>query len=195
MFLDLRQSYEKPALAQAFNLWVDIHAPIGMVFRFLTEEAGLNRWWTNHCTSEPRPGGRLYCAWESDHELTGEAFFRQFEPPNRLVVEWTHNNGQPINCDGTDPRGMRWPALTIYNLALIHGQITRLHLHDLGIHHGVEYASIREATGVGWVKTMEQLKKVAEQEHRQKMLARQKRRLLAHKQQEAKAKEQIGKKP
>ncbi len=181
MFLDLKQRYEAPAIANAFNLWLDIHAPIDLVFRFLTEESGLNRWWTSRCTSEPKPGGLLHCEWQGKKAITGDAIYRQFEPPHRIVVEWTHNNGEPIRRDGKDPRGMFWPALNIYELALIDGNTTRLHLHDMGLNTTPAFEALRLATQKGWIKTMTSMKKVVEQHYRQKMLARQKRKKVYQK--------------
>ena len=170
MLIDSRQSYEKPTLAHAFNLWVDIHAPINTVFNFLTRSDGLSRWWASHCESDPRPGGKLHCSWHGDKPVTGDAIFRQFEPPNRVVLEWTHNNGETILCNATDPRGMRWPALNIFELALMDSALTRVHLHDYGINSQEGYHQIRDATATGWLDTMGRLKKVVEEHYRQSLV-------------------------
>lgn len=189
MFFSHSHSYETPMLAQAFNLWVDIHAPIELVFQFLTNEQDLNRWWTSRCVSEPIPGGRLQCVWDDrDKQITGEAVYRQFEPPHRLVVEWTYSNGEAIHCNGEDPRGMHWPALNIYELTLLDGCLTRLHLHDMGVGSDPAFATIREATGMGWAGALDRLKKAAEHQHRQRIMDQQ-RKILARKRELKAAKE------
>ena len=167
MFLDLNHRYEHPVLAQAFNVWVDIHAPIETVFAFLTEETKLNRWWTSKCTSDPRPGGLLHCVWHNESQITGDAVYRQCEPPTRLVVEWTHSNGELIRGNGDNVRGMRWPALNLYELVQWENNSTRLHVHDFGIDPSARYQQIRKATGHGWIESLALLKQAAELGYRQ----------------------------
>lgn len=176
MFHDFGQKYEEPLVANAFNVWVDIHAPIGMVFNFLTDATLLNRWWASRCEADPRPGGTLVCHWDGDEDITGIAVFRQFEPPTRLVLEWTHHNNEVIRCDGSGARGMRWPALNIIDLLLIDGDTTRIHLHDMGIRGGKAFAATREATEAGWLETMTRLKRTVEHQYRQMISARQQRK-------------------
>jgi len=165
MFFDPDQKYDQPEIANAFNGWVDIQAPIGKVFRFLTEEDKLSQWWADHCTAEPKPGGRLHYVWDGEKALTGDAVFRQFEPPFRVVIEWTRRNGEPIPRSGDDPRGMRWLPLNIYELAGIEGEATRVHLHDVGLAAGPEYAELRRATEQGWREALARLKKTVERAH------------------------------
>ncbi len=165
MFFDPAQKYDRPAVANAFNVWVDILAPIETLFRFLTDENELGRWWANHCTADPRPGGRLHYVWDGEKSMTGDAVFRQFEPPFRVVIEWTHRNGEPIVRDGGDPRGMRWLPLNIFELAPIGGNAVRLHLHDFGIAAGSAHEELRRATEKGWLEAMARLKKAAERAH------------------------------
>lgn len=162
MIIDTRQNYAEPTLANAFNLWVDIHAPIAVVFRFLTDERDLARWWCSSATSETRPGGRLHYVWRGESEVTGDAFFRRFEPPNLVTIEWTHHNGSPILSNGEDHRGMVWSPLNIYELALINTNTTRLHLHDIGINSAPQFESLRKASADGWVEAATRLKKVIE---------------------------------
>ena len=170
MIVDLKQRYEKPLIANAFNIWVDIRAPIRMVFQYLTQAPDLNRWWAWRCRSDPRPGGKLHAVWKAEQEIVGEAVFRQYEPPHRVIWEWTHRNGEPITCDGSDPRGMRWPALNIFELACIDESTTRLHLHDLGIHAAPAYENIRQASQIGWHHALTALKRILEQRHGQRLL-------------------------
>lgn len=162
MFLDLNQRYERPVLALAFNVWVDIRAQPLLVFHYLTQAEMLNRWWTTRCTSDARPGGELNCVWEGEQRKTGRAVFRQFEPPRRLVIEWLEANGERIRCDGTDPRGMRWPAITTYDLFPVSEAKTRLYVHDLGISAAPEFAAVHRATAEGWERTLRRLKKTVE---------------------------------
>ena len=176
MLIDMRQSYESPVLSNAFHVWVDISAPIEMVFRYLTEADELGGWWASKCTTEPRPGGRIHYIWDGDVIRTGDAFFRQYEPPNKLVIEWTHGDGQPIVLDGTDQRGLQWPALNTYELAMIDSNRTRLHLHDLGILDGEAYDHLRAVTAEGWRESMTRLKRVVEARHSQDLARRMRRR-------------------
>ena len=168
-------NYEKPTLARSFNVWVDIHAPIELVFKFLTEETSLNRWWANRCKADPRPGGVLECVWEGETATTGKAIFTRFEPPRHLVIEWIEHDGEAIEGNGSDRRGMRWPARNIFELTLLDGNLTRVYLHDMGIAHGETYASISEATANGWLTMFARLKKVAEQHFRQTIMTRHKK--------------------
>ncbi len=163
MILDLNQSYETPVVAVGFTLWVDIHAPLQLVFRYLTEARELERWWCSKASTEPRPGGRIHYLWRGEPELTGEALFRVFEPPNRLVLEWTHHNGEPIVCDGKGHRGMAWPPFNIFELAMINGTTTRLMLRDLGIAEAPAFQALRQSTATGWRETATRLKRVIEQ--------------------------------
>lgn len=172
MILDLAQSYETPVLAIGFNLWIDIHAPLEVVFRYLSEERQLERWWCSKASTECRPGGRVHYLWRGESELTGEAYFRNYEPPNRLVLEWTHHNGEPIVCDGKGHRGMKWPPLNIYELAMINGNTTRLHIHDLGISDAAPYLSLRQGTAMGWRETAARLKKIIEQAQKGELKSR-----------------------
>ena len=169
MFTDPSLKYEKPLIANSFNLWVDIAAPLDLVFRFLTEEQLLTRWWSSSCTSEPRPGGRLHFVWSGANQMTGDAIFRQFDPPHSLVVEWTHHNGTPITCDGSHPRGILWTPINEYKLTFISEHVTRLHLHDYGVNSSLEYESMRQACQTGWGESVSLLKKAAELSHKQKI--------------------------
>lgn len=178
MFPSNEHRFEEPALAVGFSLWIDIHAPAELVFYFLTDASGLNRWWATHCESEARPGGHLHCRWDGQHPVTGDAIFRHFDPPTHLLLEWTHNNGQPIHSDGNDPRGMRWPALNQFDLRLIDSETTRLQLHDLGINPSPEYANIRKATADGWQRSLLSLKKAVEYYYQQQLAKLEKKKRL-----------------
>ncbi len=172
MFYDPRQKYETPVIANAFNVWIDIHAPVSLVFKFLTQANGLIKWWATRCESDPRPGGRVRCEWDGERALTGEALFRQFEPPLKLVLEWTSSNGETLHCDGKDSRGMRWPALNVYELMQINPLTTRLHLHDFGIANGPNFEGIRQASEEGWNQALSRLKKAAEFAYQRDLAAR-----------------------
>ena len=167
MFIDPEQRYEAPVIANAFNVWVDIYAPIELVFRYLTGETELSTWWASKCSADPRPGGKVHFVWEGETMRTGDAIFRQYEPPRRLVVEWTGGDGKPIERDGSDPRGLLWSPLNIYELAMLDGARTRLHLHDTGIRAGEDYADLRLATERGWHDALIRLKRVVETRHSQ----------------------------
>lgn len=166
MILDTSQRYDKPTLAIGFHVWVDIHAPMDVVFQHLTDERELAKWWCSKATSEPRVGGRLHFVWHGDPEITGDALFRRFEYPAHVAMEWTHHNGELIVCDGEGHRGMKWPPLNIYELAMINGTTTRVHLHDLGISGDKRYQELVGATAEGWKECLSRLKKVVENRQR-----------------------------
>lgn len=167
MIIDKRQTYDSATLAVGFQVWVDIVAPIELVFNFLSKAEGLTRWWSTSCESEPAPGGHLRFSWDGESKTTGDAVFRHFDPPNRLTWEWTYRNQEPITCNGSDPRGMRWPAFCEFDLATLSNQRTRVHLHDWGIDGGNDYRPVREATREGWIQAMNRLKKVCEMAFRE----------------------------
>jgi len=175
MYSDTDQRYEAPVISNAFNIWIDIHAPIPLVFQYLTREQELSSWWATKCSTEEKPGGKLHFIWDGDKIRTGDAIFRQYEPPDRVVIEWTHSDGQAITRDGSDQRGLLWAPLNIYELAMLDGARTRLHLHDLGIRAGEEYEELRRATQRGWQEALVRLKRVVETRHSQN-LARSMRR-------------------
>jgi uncharacterized protein YndB with AHSA1/START domain len=169
MIIDMRQKYEEPAVAAAFNVWVDIHAPIQMVFQYLTDAKALARWWCSRCEADPKPGGALRYTWEAEgaESLSGDAVYRIFEPPNLVVIEWTHYNGEPILCDGSDHRGMRWPALNRFELAMTGPHTTRVHLHDHGLSSEPRFAELQRATAGGWRETFTRLKRLVEAKQRE----------------------------
>jgi len=139
------------------------------VFSFLSEGKSLALWWASKATAEPQAGGKLHFIWDGDRIKTGDAIFRQFEPPCKLVIEWTHSDGEPILCDGGDPRGMHWPALNIYELWQLNGKTTRVQLHDMGISPDAKYAGTYQAARQGWVDALMRLKRVVESQHRQEL--------------------------
>lgn len=167
MTLDTRQSYPEPTLAVGYHVWVDISAPIKLVFDFLSRQDALTRWWASTCQSDPRPGGRIHFGWQAERETTGDAIFRRFEPPNLIVWEWTFRNQEPIHCDGSDHRGMRWPALCEFQLATLTNQKTRVHVHDWGVSGNEAHRQVREATQEGWMLAVSRLKKASELAYRQ----------------------------
>jgi len=169
MYTDPDQRFESPIITNAFHLWVDIHAPISLVFTYLTGEQELSTWWSTKCSAEPKPGGKIHFIWDGDTIRTGDAIFRRYEPPGHLTLEWTHGDGQPIERDGSDPRGLLWHPLNIYDLAMLDGSRTRLHLHDTGIRAGEAYQELRQATEDGWREAITRLKRVVETRHSQEL--------------------------
>ena len=176
MIIDSRQIYETPVITNAFHGWVDIHAPIELVFQYLTGDAELSSWWASKCTSEAKPGGKVHYIWDGDVIRTGDAIYRRFEPPALVVIEWTHSDGQPIECDGQDIRGIQWPPLNTYQLAMLNGTTTRVHLHDMGVRGGEPYEEQRRATEQGWQEAMTRLKRVVEARQSQNLARRMRRR-------------------
>jgi len=166
MRIDQRQTYNQATLAVGYHVWVDIHAPIKLVFDFLSREDALVRWWSTSCHSEPKPGGQVFFEWKAEKETNGQALFKVFDPPNAITWEWTYRNQEPILCDGTDHRGMRWPALCEFELATLSNQKTRVHLHDWGISGELAFGGIRQATQEGWVLAVNRLKKACELAYR-----------------------------
>lgn len=173
MIIDPRQHYEQPTLAVGYQVWVDIRAPIKLVFDCLTKAEALTRWWSTGCQSDPAPGGHLQFQWNGEHgETTGDAIFRRFDPPNFLTWEWTYRNQKPIQCDGTDHRGMRWPAYCEFELATLTSGYTRVHLHDWGINGESSYQAVRHATKEGWVLAMQRLKRLCEMAYQKRQARR-----------------------
>jgi len=162
MIIDTRLRYPKPTLAKALNLWVDLAAPVHVVFDYLSMADRLNLWWATECYAERRPGGKLEFFWAGENSRSGRAIFRQFEPPHRLVLEWTHSDEDAILGDGSDQRGMLWPAITTYELSQLDGTFTRLYVHDFGINASPDYAELYEATCQGWLDSLERLRRSIE---------------------------------
>lgn len=169
MIIDTRQQYQQPTLAVGYHIWVDIRAPIRLVFDCLSKAEALTRWWATACQSEPAPGGNLQFTWRGEHgETTGDAIFRRFDPPTHITWEWTYRNQSPIQCDGSDHRGMRWPAYCEFELGTLTSGLTRVHLHDWGINGQPAYEAVRTATQEGWVQAMQRLKKLCETAYRKR---------------------------
>lgn len=176
MLLDWDRKFTEPTVANAFHVWVDIYAPMPLVFAYLSGAKELSTWWASKCESTPEPGGALTFVWEGEVQRSGQAFFRRYEPPNHLTIEWTHADGKPIPKDGSGPRGLTWPALNIYELAMLNDGYTRLHLHDMGLSAGDEFEGLRRATESGWREALVRLKRVVETRHSQDRTREKRRR-------------------
>lgn len=162
MYLIPNARYGKPVVARAVNAWIDVEAPAPLIFRYLTEADFLIKWWCTSCTTDPRPGGAISFEWNGDAAMSGEAIFRHFEPPQRVVLQWTSVQGERLELDGTDRRGMLWYPLNCYELWPLGEGFTRVYLHDMGVGSDAKYDDIYAATCQGWSTSLARLKKTIE---------------------------------
>lgn len=109
-----------------------IQAPLKQVYRALTSSTALREWLCDTCTTEPRPGGRMYMWWNSGFYTCGE--FLETEADQKIVYTWF---------------GRGDPAPTQVEISLSGDQdTTRLKL----VHSGLGSTET-------WVKTAEEIHK------------------------------------
>lgn len=70
-----------------------IAAPVDAVFELVGTGQGWNRWWTTHCTLEPRPGGRFEPEWRDfgpdRHTQRDEGRVLNLQAPRHIAFEWS----------------------------------------------------------------------------------------------------------
>jgi len=146
-------------LSRSFDVWVEIDAPRDAVFEALTSGDSLRKWWTDEAQVEPEAGGRVRYVWDrGGSSVVAEAEVIEFRRPERFSVRWLRVNGQPVDEDGENMRGARWPVEQAWKLAAPSPGRTRLHLHDTGVSMAPDYDDVYESTGRGWVESLSRLK-------------------------------------
>ena len=169
MLLSPDQKIESPLAVNAIHLWIDLYAPISLVFNYLTGAKELSTWWASRCETDRQLGGKLHFIWDGDVIRTGDAIFQTYDAPDRITVEWTHGDGQPIGIDGGDKRGLMFTPRTHYQLTVMEDGRTRLHMVDHGINASPDFAALHHATVTGWQECLTRLKRVVETRHSQNL--------------------------
>jgi uncharacterized protein YndB with AHSA1/START domain len=78
-----------------------IDAPIGVVWRTITEPDQIARWFADRVELDARPGGKGALFFEKNN-LTAPLVVEQVEPPTRFSFRWCHPDGeQPVHGNST----------------------------------------------------------------------------------------------
>jgi uncharacterized protein YndB with AHSA1/START domain len=121
-------------VTESFTTEIDLAAPIGEVFRHLTDPAAMIRWMGQHANLEPVPGG----AFEVDiNGVPVRGHYLEVDPPRRVVVTWgvAGNPDLPPGATEVEFTLTSTPAGT--HLKLVHRNLPhdQTSIHDAGWHH------------------------------------------------------------
>jgi uncharacterized protein YndB with AHSA1/START domain len=123
-----------------------IYASASEVYRSFTNAMALREWLCDVATVQPRPGGRIYLAWESGYYVSGD-YTKLVE--NKEVSFMNRGRNEP---DSTQ--------VTI--LIESHGGQTNLTLTHSGLLDDPEWANARHEIKYGWEKGLNNLVSVLE---------------------------------
>lgn len=102
----------KPKTPPAIHASVDVHAPAFRVWAALTSPDEVNRWFTDRCEFEARPGGRVLYAWFGE-----PANLPAYASPSRhgLAAEGRIEKWEPRNAFSIRPTS-HWPGLVTFHI-------------------------------------------------------------------------------
>lgn len=118
-----------------------IEAPVKQVYRALTNSTALREWLCDACTTDPRPGGRIYLWWNSGYYTSGE--FLKLEFAKEVAFLW-------------QGRGEPGPTRVEVTLAS-KGDATQLTLVHSGLGSGEAWSKAAEQFRKGWDNGLENL--------------------------------------
>lgn len=81
----------EPAAGRSVEAEVEIDAPIERVWRALTDEDELVRWFPLAARIVPGEGGELWMSWQN--EFAGTSRILAWDPPHRLLTTWGEFDG------------------------------------------------------------------------------------------------------
>ena len=81
-----------PATVQTLTFQKTVQAPAKMVYRAFTNATSLREWFCDVATVDPKPGGRMYLAWNSGFYASGE--YLETKPNRRIAFTW-FGRGEP----------------------------------------------------------------------------------------------------
>ncbi len=96
-----------------------IPAPIERVWACFATADGLNAWWPDSATADPKPGGRYTFGFDEAHQWAGVT--RVFEPS--AAIEWEMTETAPMSD---------WLGTRVGARLVAEGDSTRLHFYHRG---------------------------------------------------------------
>ncbi len=116
-------------------------APIEQVFKAFSNGTVLREWFCDYATTDPRPGGRIYLAWNEGYYMAGH--FKEIEAPFRMVFSW-YGKGEP----GVTEVGIE--------LSAADGKVL-VQLEQRGLGAGPEWDAMRSEVNKGWGESLQNL--------------------------------------
>ena len=124
-----------------------VDAAPALVFRAFTNATALREWVCETATVDPRPGGRLFLAWNSGYTVHGE--YTKLVPEKEIQFTWEGRN---------DPAPTR---IRVFISALDNG-MTTFTLEHLDLQEDAEWASAFKEISYGWSKGIRNLVSILE---------------------------------
>jgi uncharacterized protein YndB with AHSA1/START domain len=126
-----------------------IKARPSLVYHAFTNSTVLHEWMCDLATANPKPGGRLYMAWNSGFYMAGEYF--TLEPDRQIIFSW-YGRGEPT------------PSLVRVTLEEKENG-TLVHLSHEQVGSGIEWENTVKEIQDGWKSSLENLASVLETGH------------------------------
>lgn len=123
-----------------------IHAIPAVVYHYFTNATALREWLCDTASTDPRPGGRFYLAWNSGYYAAGE--FVQLNPDREVGIIW-HGRDEPQ------------PSRVHISLHQ-EGEVTRVNLTHSGLGSGSEWETSLKEIERGWKSGLKNLVAVLE---------------------------------
>jgi uncharacterized protein YndB with AHSA1/START domain len=131
---------------QSIRFEIFIKAPPAQVYEAFTNATSLREWMCDIATVDPKPGGRIYAAWNSGFYAMGE--YIHLQPNEEISFTW-HGRGEP--------------AFTKIEIHLKeHEDGTTLLLEHQQVGTSSEWINTRSAIQAGWESGLENLASVLE---------------------------------
>ncbi len=129
---------------RAFDMSIELDAPVETVWKVLTEAEELTRWFPTNAVVDPRPGGTFVVSWDGDWEWN--TTITDWQPLQRLRM--VDRQSRPFDADGR-PIADAAPVELVLDYTLeAHGARTVLRLVHSGFGHGSNWDD--ELDGVTW---------------------------------------------
>jgi uncharacterized protein YndB with AHSA1/START domain len=133
-----------------------VQAPPQIVFEAFTNATSLREWFCDVATVDPKPGGRLYLAWNSGFYAAGE--YSELQKNEKVAFTW-HGRGEPA------------PSIVEIQLKSQDGA-TQIHLEHQEVGSGPEWESTIVEAKEGWTSSLENLASVLEKGEDQRFVRR-----------------------
>ncbi len=135
-----------PVKPVKFEFVRTVRAPASQVYRAFTNAMALREWLCDAATVQPRPGGRIYLAWNSGYYVSGD------------YVKLIENQEISFRSRGRDE-----PGPTAVNVSIQpEGDLTRLTLTHSGLWDSEKWTRARHEIHWGWEKGLNNLVSVLE---------------------------------
>jgi uncharacterized protein YndB with AHSA1/START domain len=121
-------------VTESFSTEIDLPAPIGEVFRHLTDPTAMIRWMGQHAILEPAPGG----AFQVDiNGVPVRGRYVEVDPPRRVVVTWGVAGNPGLPPGATEVEFTLTPTQAGTRLKLVHRNLPpdQASIHGTGWNH------------------------------------------------------------